>query len=117
MQPPFTRNMKRHATGPALRIQIKNKSDRLPFDLTGASVKFLMYEVEDDSTLTELVNAAATLEDAEEGLVKYEWQAGDTAEIGSHLAEFEITLSGGEKEVYPSKGYIAINIERDLDNA
>ena len=87
-------------------------------DLTDAAViKYLMYQVNDDGTTTELVNAEAYAETpAISGIVRYDWTSGDTATTGSHLSEFEIEFTDGHKETFPTRGYIEIDIESDLDN-
>jgi hypothetical protein len=89
-------------------------------DLTDVDATFIMYDVDEDGTKSELVNAAATVETpATDGYVNYAWQAGDTTEIGTHLAAFELvfTAEGNRKETYPSSGWILIEIQPDLENA
>ena len=112
------KQIKRNDTGPPIRAQIISDTDSNAVDLSGASVSFHMYQVNDDGTQTELVNAAAVIETpATDGYVRYDWSSGDTETLGTHLAEFEVTYSGGSKETYPRSGYINIRIEADLDNA
>lgn len=108
----LTKNMKAGDTGSPLVVQILNKSDYEPVDLTGASVDFRMFKINDDDTVTTLVDASATVETPEtEGTITYNWAAGDTDIAGNHKAQFEITFSGGRVETFPSSGYIEINIE------
>ena len=113
----LVRQMKQYDTGEPVRIQIVRKSNGQAQDLTSATATFLMYQVEDDNTMTELVNSAATVESPETGgYITYTWSAGDTDTVGNHLALFEVELAGGVKESYPRHGYIEIRIESDLNN-
>ena len=66
------KQMKQHDTGEPLRIQIVRKSNGQAQDLTSATATFLMYQVSDDNTMTELVNAGATVESPEtDGYITY----------------------------------------------
>jgi len=106
------RRIKRNDTSPPLRAQIVNASNGQPLDLTGATVRFHM--VDEDGALS--VDAAALIEAPEtNGIVRYDWAAGDTANAGHFDAEFEITLLGGAKETHPQGGFIQVHILEDLD--
>ena len=81
-------------------------------DLTGATVKFNMKSgsgtlVVNDSTHTSLVTAAS-------GIVKYQWQAADTATAGDYTAEFQITFSDGRILTFPNTGNFNVHITADL---
>jgi len=106
--------MKTGDTGEPLVIQIINKSDRRAVVLTSATVVFKMSRVEDDSTLTNVVNAAATVTDATNGIITYTWVAGDLDTAGLYIGTFTITYSSGVVETYPRDGYIEINIDAAL---
>ena len=112
------RHMKKHDTGEPVRVAIVNKSNDTAQDLTGATVLFLMYKVDDDTGLnTQVISSAATIESPEtDGYITYEWQTGDTDEVGNFLALFEVTYASGVIESYPRHGYIEIRIEDDLND-
>lgn len=116
----YLKKLKRHDTGEPVRIQVINKSNSQPQDLDNVTAKFIMYQINDDGTKTELVNSAATVETpTTDGYVRYDWSDGDTDEVGTHVAEFELifTADNNRKETYPRTGYIYVEIEEDLDNA
>lgn len=48
------------------------------------------------------------------GIVKYIWQAGDTATSGVFNAEWEITFSAGRIQSFPNDSYFQIIIFDDL---
>lgn len=113
----YLKPMKRHDTGEPIRVQITSQANGEPVDLTGVSGSFHMYQVNDDGSMTELVNAPASVESpTTEGIVRYDWQVGDTTVVGLHLAEFELIFQGSRKESYPREGYIDVSIEPDLDD-
>lgn len=72
------------------------------------SVNFTM-ENESGSVV---VNAAATIVDATNGEVRYEWQSGDTDAPGVYKAEFVLTDPNGNELTIPSEDYIDVHIER-----
>jgi len=55
-----------------------------------------------------------TVEDAENGLVRYEWGPSDTAESGFFQAEFEVEYSDGAIETFPNDGYIGVSVRDDI---
>lgn len=81
-----------------------------PVDLTGHTVKFLMTSCQ---TGVLKVNAVATIVDAENGRVAYEWGATDTDTAGKYKAQWEDTADG-KKRTFPPKGYLYIEIGTDL---
>jgi len=95
--------IKRGDTSPSIAFDLM--SGGAAVDLTGAAVKFIM---------ANKINAAATIEDAVAGTVRYDWQAGDTAVTGAFKAEFEVTFPGGLVETFPNAEYILVEILADL---
>lgn len=83
-----------------------------PADLTGATVKFLMRTKGASPTI--LIDAAATVVGAVLGTVRYDWASGDTATIGKHQAEWEVTFSSGKKQTFPNTGYTTVQVVDDI---
>lgn len=109
--------LKKGDTEPPIRRQIIQASNGLPLDLTGATAKFIMQ----DEAGGPKINAPAVIEyPPSAGLVRYDWQAADTAAEGNFPAEFQITLPSGNKitfppgEFEPGKSYIYVKITADL---
>jgi len=48
------------------------------------------------------------------GLVRYNWQAADTATVGSYQVEFEVTYADATVETFPNDGYIRVEIIADI---
>jgi len=63
---------------------------------------------------TAKVDDAATISDAVNGVVYYNWSTGDTDTIGSFEAEFEVTYVGGEIESFPNNRFIEVEITDDI---
>lgn len=63
---------------------------------------------------TEKVNAVATIVDASNGIVKYDFTASDTDTTGWYWAEFEVTFSDASIETFPNSGYFSIKITPNL---
>lgn len=102
--------IKQNDTSPALKATLKDGLDAA-VDLTGASVRFHMRPTGDT---TAKVDAAAVIENADNGIVYYNWNAADTDTIGSYEAEFEVTFTGGEIETFPNNRFIEVEITDDI---
>ena len=106
--------LKRHDRRPVLRMTVTKVSDGTPLDFSGATAKFLMY----DMSGVEKVNAVAAIESPTTGgVLRYDWQTGDTDTEGEYHAEFEVDYGGGDKLTIPNNGYLVIKIYEDLDDA
>jgi hypothetical protein len=103
--------IKRNDTAPSLVATLRD-AEGVAVNLTGATVDLIMAAA---TTGTVKVNTAATLTDAANGIVTYNWLAADTSTAGDFNAEFEVTYSGGKKQTFPTDGYIKIVITADLD--
>ena len=68
-----------------------NPAGDLNADISGASVTFRMYHA---PTGQFALSAAATIDDAPNGLVHYTWQAGNTDIPGAYFYEWLVTLGG-----------------------
>lgn len=102
--------IKQNDTSPALQATLKDGLGAV-VDLTGASIRFHMRKTGDT---TAKVDAAAVIENADNGLVYYSWVAADTDTIGSYEAEFEVTFTGGEIETFPNNRFIEVEITDDI---
>lgn len=97
--------LKQSDTAPAIRYTVLDEND-IPIDLTGATIAFYMQEI---SNGVEKINGgAAVVIDGPNGVVEYQWVAGDTSEANMYLAEFVITFPGGLTRTSPDPGYIHI---------
>jgi len=104
--------IKQNDTSPSLRALLKD-GDNLAIDLTGATVRFHMKSLEDN---TVVVDASTTIvAPSTAGIVQYDWDNGDTATAGSYQGEFEVTFAGGAVETFPNKTNISISIKPELN--
>jgi hypothetical protein len=88
------------------------KPDGTAQDLTGATV--FMYMRLRGSTGTPKINgASASIIDAANGRVQYDWEVADVDTVGRYWATFVVNISGKLKS-FPTHGYITIEIEEDV---
>ena len=78
--------------------------------LAGATVRFAM-GVQPGAPL---IAAAATVIDAANGIVEYQWVAGDTATAGTFLGEFEVTFADSNIETFPNDTNIQIIVKAEM---
>jgi hypothetical protein len=81
-------------------------------DLTTATGVVLILRPEGAVTAGTRLTAAIT--NAAGGQVTYDWQAGDTDDVGTFDCEWEVAF-GAEKQTFPSDSYFQIIIVDDLD--
>lgn len=102
-------NIKQNDTSPSLQVALSNAANR-PVNLIGAVVRFHM-KTEDDLVL---VNKLATVVNQEGGIVRYDWEVGDTNYYGLCFAEFQVTYEDQNIETFPNSGYIKIKIAQEI---
>lgn len=92
-------------TSPPLRAKLYDEQGD-NFNLTGYSVTVSVTEAGADSPV---VDTSATILQEGIGIVKYNWQSGDTDESGAYLVEF-VADDGTETITFPSRDYAIIII-------
>lgn len=102
--------IKENDTSPALRAILLDNEEN-PVNLSGASVDFHMTNYVGNEVV---VNSTATVEEPAEGIVRYEWGAGDTADSGRYKAEFEVEFLDGKVETFPNDDYITVIVKDEL---
>jgi hypothetical protein len=102
--------VKQNDTSPAMLATLQD-ADGNAVNVTGATVRFHMRAV---GSTQVVVDEAATIVTALDGLVRYDWQAADTDTIGSYQAEFEVTYADSSVETFPNDGYIRVEIIDDI---
>ena len=87
-------------TGPDVNGVIHAEGDpSSPTDLTDATVRFQMRLPEGK---VYKVNAVASIDDAVNGVVSYEWGPNDLSRPETYEAQFEVTFPGGKVQTtYP----------------
>jgi len=101
--------IKQNDTTPSLRASLLNGSGDA-VDLINTTVKFHMRPI---GSSTPSIDAVASVISEPLGVVQYDWLAGDTSDIGSYQAEFEVTYADGNVETFPNSRYINVEI---IDN-
>jgi len=106
----------------AFRIKTNDTSPKLSVTLTdalgnaiglaGCSARFHMKAFGASSLK---VDAVATIVDAINGIVEYQWQSSDTDTAGTYYGEIEVTYGDNTVETFPNNGYFTIIIKEDLD--
>lgn len=94
-----------------------------PVNLTGATVQFRLAStletVDGCGDATYVKNAVlwtknATITNPTTGAVSFAWSAADTGTPGYYLGEFLATFAGGQKQSFPTSGFIPVVINASL---
>jgi hypothetical protein len=100
---------KRNDTTPMTGVLKENDS---PADLTQASSVSFYMKQDADSELK--AGGMATIVDAENGKVRYEFSADEVDESGYFLAEWEVEYADSTLHTFPNDGYLTIEFKHDL---
>lgn len=102
--------IKQNDTAPSLEVALTDSNGRKRDMSQAAAVRFHMK----DENGNVLVDNAGLVINTTKGIIAYQWQAGDTANTGTHSAEFEVEYNNGQIETFPNTGYIKVIIKDDL---
>ena len=102
--------IKQNDTSPSLEATLSD-ANLVPVNISAATVMLHMKAIGGDVVLDEQM----TITDAENGVVQYDWQVGDTSTVGTYYVEFEVTYSDGSIETFPNTGNLSLVITRELN--
>ena len=102
-------SIKQNDTSPSLQATLKD-STLTPISLNGATVQFHMKSL--DGVVK--VDETMTIVDSDNGIIRYDWQTGDTDTVGTYNVEFQVTYYDTTIETFPNNGNLVINVVREL---
>jgi hypothetical protein len=103
--------IKQYSTTPPLKATLTGDKG-VPIDLTGTSVGFLMNDFRGEVKTT----GNCVITNARRGMVEYQWQDEDTADLGQYEAEFVVSF--GETTVrFPNSRNLIVEVVRALNEA
>ena len=103
-------SIKQNDTSPALQATLKDVA-LAPIDLTSATVRFHMKSVDNILKIDEVMTVVSEAN----GVVQYNWQAGDTDTVGTYYVEFEVTYADLAVETFPNNGNKVITVVKELN--
>lgn len=95
--------LKQNDTFPPLRLRLT--SGAAAVNLTGATVTL---------RIAGIGNRAMVVEDALQGIVRYDWQTADTAVAGTFAAETKVAYPGTARQTVPTLDQLTIRIHREV---
>lgn len=104
--------IKQDDTSPELEVTLYDEEGGNLINLLGSTVVFNMRNK--NTGEVKVARGSCTLVDAENGVVKYPWQSGDTEDFGAFYGEFEVTYADSSVETFPNRNYIIVLIGDDI---
>jgi len=96
--------IKQNDTLPPLKVKL-TQSDGSILDLTNATIKLIISGIGERTMI---------VEDATQGIVRYDWQATDTTKAGIYSAEVKVQYANGTRQTIPTVGTIEIRIYKEV---
>jgi hypothetical protein len=103
-------SIKQNDTSPSLQATLKDAALD-PINLTGATVRLHMKSVDGTIKIDQPMTVVTPLQ----GLIRYDWQAGDTDTVGTYYVEFEVTYADASIETFPNNGSKVVSVVRELN--
>lgn len=108
--------IKRGDTAPAFSKRLYDRSG-YPLSLDDvADVSFHMRDKNYNMTVTDNTAGNVTITDSTSGEVEYQWASGDTEEVGTYLAEFELEYTDGRIRTVPAYSDYEIKVVEDIND-
>lgn len=109
-------DIKRGDTAPALNTRLFDRHGEV-IDLSSVNdVSFYMRDVNYNTVISDNTAKGVSVVDGINGEVEYQWQQGDTDEIGSYAAEFEVEFSDGTIRTFPPIGHYDVEVTEDIND-
>lgn len=96
---------------PPIQTTLLAADGKTPQDLTNCTLVFRFQRADRTGVVRE---AAASIITPTGGVVRYDWNAGDTAAPGLYSCEWIVTFPGGKPGTWPSRAYNTLEIKPRL---
>lgn len=106
-------SIKQNDTRPSLKAELRGEYNEAR-DFTNVTVQSITFHMESIDTTEVVVDSEATIVNAKDGIVAYEWDDGDTADAGKYIGEFQIEYQDSGTETFPNNDNIDIIIRKDI---
>lgn len=103
--------IKQNDTAPSIQGTLKDGNNRVRSLTSASAVRFNM---KDENGNIMVDNANCVIVNASSGIVRYDWQVGDTTSIGINYCEFEVTYLNGQIETFPNGSDLKVIIKEEI---
>jgi len=100
---------------PSLIIQATTRVDGQTVPLPGLAGGSVVFTMKAEGGSVKINRAGATIVDAANAILRYDWQAIDTDTPGEYDTEFELTIAGKKLTVPNGPRKIKVRVTEDLD--
>ncbi len=102
--------IKQNDTSPSILAELKDANNNA-VNITSATAKIFIKSIDGILKVNEdmqIINPAL-------GLVRYDWQVGDTDTVGTYSVEFQVTYTDNSVETFPNTGSVALVVTKELN--
>lgn len=102
--------IKQNDTSPSILAELKDANNDA-VNITSATAKIFIKSI--DGILK--VNEDMQIINPTLGVVRYDWQVGDTDTVGTYSVEFQVTYTDNSVETFPNTGSVALVVTKELN--
>lgn len=104
--------IKQDDTRPPVEATLKS-ADGTAIDLSNVDAGNVKFQVRTKQGEM-FINGSCEIVDASAGKVKYEWEEGDTEDVGTYEAEFDVEFQDGNRLTVPNNEFIPVIIYEQI---
>ena len=103
--------IKQNDSAPNIKAQLKDAADN---NINLSAAEAVYFHMENKTTMELYLEKEAEIVNAENGIVIYNWDRGDTSEHGTYICEWMVDWGNDIVETFPNDDYNEVVITRQI---
>lgn len=102
-------------TAPPISSKLTDSNEPVDLSSDVSNVYFHLEDKFDRVVVSDDLTGRVNIVDGVSGEVEYAWRSGDTSDIGSYEAEWQVLYEDGRVETFPSRGKVDVEITEQIE--